>query len=1633
MKKLNGILIAFVHAGVSAIDAAVFTVTNTNISGAGSLHQAILDANAAPGADVIVFEIPGAGPHVILPTFAQPLPSLTDPAGVIIDGYTQAGTAPNTSSNGWNGVIQIQLDGVSASFVHGISVASSSNVIRGLSITRFASSSDGISVSANASHNVIEGNLIGVNPAGSAAIDYGNSRNGITVTSAGNNRIGGTTPAARNVISDNSQWGVYIQGGGSASNNVVQGNLIGLALNGARDGNTSGGVILLGVPRNIIGGSEPEMRNVISGNATGVEISSGSTNNLVQGNFIGTDITGTLTRSNTASGVLINNASRNTVLGNTIAFNTGRGVWVLTGTGNALRTNSIFSNGNVGITLASGGNLNQPAPVLTNALLTLNNVAIAGNLTSQPNQTYELDFFANLACDPSGSGEGELWLTSASVTTDGAGQAAFQVSLGNVRDRFITATATDPNGNTSAFSVCFLASVTAPPQTFTVINTNDNGPGSLRQAMLDVDAESNTGMDTIAFNIPGAGIQTISLLSALPTLSQPVIIDGYTQPGTSANTNAVTDNAVRLIQLDGSGTPDGTHGLRFAAASNRVHGLMISGFPGSGVLLETAGNVISGNLLDGNSGSGVRVLNVPNNLIGGTNLSAANTISGNGGFGVEISGPLASGNRVFLNFIGLETPVVGARAPSFRVSGESDVETPVSRAGGKDSPQRSGDVTAAGGGTLSGNGAGGILISDLAPNNQITGNTIGNNDGDGIKFDGSAMPANAVTFNLIGVDQAGTPHGNTGSGVNVAGNSVGVVIGAPFNVSGGQGGNLIKYNGLHGVAVAPGCPQVTVRGNAFLGNGGAGIHIPQGANGPMGGNPPGINSAIASETQTTVAGLVTAASGALVRLDVYADAICGSPAGGLVFSTVVSMGMMTEREFTINIPLQPAGSRLTCTATDNQGNTSPSSECALQLHQQGATFIVTNSDPDGEGSLQDAIAQSNNRPLATGARNTIEFNIAGEALITSAILAAVKVPVLINGSSQPGSQPNTSPDKQENNAVIGVTLKNTTIVFEEGASGSECRGLRFSENSESAITCKSVDEIRITGSVLEECGIGVRLLDSRRCSIGGPDPEDQNVFGRCALGVGIFGDASSECRVEGNLFRSTDPNLCDFYLENASDCTVTKNVCGGYTAFRSRDSTNIECSENSFPEPENGSPVQARVILNNSVNATFSQNSISGSILAFGGSGNQWGFNNFTSLKDQNPHAPPVVGGHAAPTIEWVTLNDNQLDAAGNIPGAVAGQTYTLDFHSETFLPPVVNRTHHSRVPVLIGADGSFLASFSSTTAANGKVLRIIATDEQGNSSAMSPGAIIGGGPHPDLKVTKELIGESDYGLDDIGINYHITVKNEGEVDLTGVTLVDKLPSDRALSHLLAVFNGNDTSISIDRNTPASERKLELDLGDLAVGQTKNVLLTFRFDYPAGELVNEAWAYAQQAEPDTSNNYATAETELLPYQFIQPAGGNNLEVTVLAAPNSVVQLQQTADINGQFQNVAGAKEQVPPDGNKVTITQSIAPDGKAFVRAQVGPTYDICIEFPEGRGILHLNIETGDYLMRETGAPPERGRMHVSPDLNAIDMRLYKGVSEKRVRIRTNTKIATVAWLFGNTDHVFFQTEYRTDCPPPLD
>ena len=540
--RLLGLAASFLAAG--ALSATTYTVTNTSDSGAGSLRQAIIDANTNAGADTIDFNITGSGVHSI--ALATALPAITSP--VTINGYTQSGASANThdTSQGLNTVLQIEVNGSALSSANCLDVAAASTTIKGLVIN--GCDQAGIHLQDTASGAVIEGNFIGTDPTGSSAsptrptkqisgsapancriggttpaarnlISGGGTRislgisfggpvgltiqgnligtnaagtatlqsggEGITLVSAINATIGGTAAAARNVISGNSTG--MIIGGVSSDGTVVAGNFIGVDVTGIVPLPNTGYGISFDGSHVTIGGSAPGAGNVISGNdGIGLVLGGSATSTfaIVQGNFIGTDLSGTLALGN-ADRAIHAGAPDSTIggtgpgEGNVIANTrvtaggqTGDGVYLPFGTGNRIRGNSIHGNAGLGIDVMpagspdgvtpndpgdadTGGNAMQNFPVLssvTNGATT----RIQGALHSTASTIFDLDFYANPACSsfPREYLQGLTYLGPGQTTTDGNGDAVFDVTLPVATEAGarISATATDPVGNTSEFS-----------------------------------------------------------------------------------------------------------------------------------------------------------------------------------------------------------------------------------------------------------------------------------------------------------------------------------------------------------------------------------------------------------------------------------------------------------------------------------------------------------------------------------------------------------------------------------------------------------------------------------------------------------------------------------------------------------------------------------------------------------------------------------------------------------------------------------------------------------------------------------------------------------------------------------------------------------------------------------------------------------------------------------------------------------------------------------------------------------------------------------------------------------------------------------------------------------------------------
>ena len=440
--------------------------------------------------------------------------------------------------------------------------------------------------------------------------------------------------------------------------------------------------------------------------------------------------------------------------------------------------------------------------------------------------------------------------------------------------------------------------------TFTVTKTADTNDGtcdadcSLREAIIA--ANTNPGQDTIAFSI-GSGAKTISPNSALPVINETVIIDGTTQPGFAGSP---------IIEIDGTNAGVNVTGLNLSGDHITVKGLVINRFTGSyGIGVGGSGShVISGNYIGldltgkialGNfTGIGI---SSPDNIIGGTTPAERNIISGNASnSGIGIGGVQTTNNVIEGNYIG--TDVTGTIALGNNV---------------------------------------GIYVIQACSNNIFgsstpgAGNLISGNFGEGIAIQ---TTGNKVQGNYIGTAADGT---------SVLGNFVGVSLltDSQNNLIGGTGageGNVIAFNGSHGVSAQKGSSRNGILGNSIHSNAGRGIDLGNDGVTPNDALDVDTGAQTANEFQNyPVLGVVTP-NGANIditgsfnslpntqfRLEFFSNTVVDGSGFGegqkyLGFTNVTTNGSGDVANFTFTIPTASlVGTQITATATDPLNNTS---------------------------------------------------------------------------------------------------------------------------------------------------------------------------------------------------------------------------------------------------------------------------------------------------------------------------------------------------------------------------------------------------------------------------------------------------------------------------------------------------------------------------------------------------------------------------------------------------------------------------------------------------------------------------------------------------------------------------------------
>ena len=480
-------------------NSGVYTVTNANASGSGSLRWAVELANADPGFHTIRFAIPGGCPKRITPGVALQIHE-----AISIDGWSQPGNARNTSESGWNGEPCIVLDGgatrgIGIEAMGALATNQESISVRGLAFENFDLA---IALAFGLDHRVY-GNQFGGNvPSnGAPAIALAGNDQAIGLIGQGRTVIGGMSASSRNLISDSSDVGVLITtflGAGGVDNQVIN-NLIGVDRNGHDALPNGTGIRLNGAANRIIG-------NTIAGNTVdGILLAGeGASHNEIADNFIGGGVASfSLVDGNGRMGVMLQSGAHHNAIGpgNVIGRNGDDGVRVMDTAGgrNRIHGNRIGRNGALGIDLRSNGvstndpdpmicdpdigcsgNRGQNFPLISSAILRPAGAVypvdqplrLRATLRSVLGGPYRIEAFASPSCEANGHGEGTRLLGSLdlSITSEPYcdGQICIHCVDGNCTQGFtmwvseagvatgdaVTMTATAPGGDTSEFSAC---------------------------------------------------------------------------------------------------------------------------------------------------------------------------------------------------------------------------------------------------------------------------------------------------------------------------------------------------------------------------------------------------------------------------------------------------------------------------------------------------------------------------------------------------------------------------------------------------------------------------------------------------------------------------------------------------------------------------------------------------------------------------------------------------------------------------------------------------------------------------------------------------------------------------------------------------------------------------------------------------------------------------------------------------------------------------------------------------------------------------------------------------------------------------------------------------------------------------
>jgi hypothetical protein len=1046
----------------------------------------------------ITFALAESGPQTIAvgsdPSAAsQSLPAISKQ--VLLDGWSQGGA-------GYQGPPLIVLNGANAgdgAAGLALNAGSDGSTIRGLVLQAFGGA--GIDVNGS-SRNLIVGNYSGTDATGAAP--ESNFDGVLLHGGATANTVGGTAAGAGNVLSGNS-YGADITDIGTSSN-LVLGNFLGTDRTGtAALGNSRFGLRIADASANTVGGLVPAAANVISGNdpsedTCGMQIGGvGASGNLVVGNRIGTDVTGTVSLHNSDNGVgIVGGATANTIGGTTPGA-----------------ANLISGNG-----YGPGVELDDPT--------TTGNVVLGNLIGTDPTGTRAL-----------GNSTGILIRFGAlGNTIGGTAPGAANVISGN------------GNGG-----VAFSYGASGDMVLGNLIGTDITGTQPLGNVGAGLNIDSGTG-NTIGGTAPGAG----NVISGNG--------DGISISGSGTSGNVVEGN---LIGTDKTGlAPLGNQGPGFylfsESSANSIGGTapgagnVIAGNQGDGIDIigfadrytvqgNLIGTDITGTRALGNAGDGI-ILGNDGNTIGGTIPGAGNVISGNGGRGVAISSINASSNVVQGNLIGTD------------ISGTQPLGNALDGVSLDNFPQKTtiGGTTAGAGNIIAANGRDGVRLS---------------NAGVGVIW-GISASGTLVAGNRIGTDRSGSRAlGNAGNGVTLD-------TAAEDNTVGGTvpgAGNVIAHN-AKGVVIADSASTGnSVLGNSLFSNTGPGIDLGDDGPTPNGANPRnfpnhGQNSpTITALSYAQVSGTLSSTPKGNFRLEFFASPPAAGAGEGE--SLLGSLDVITDGTGTVSfvapVVAIPPGSVVTATATNLA--TGDTSEFSPGLVFQASVYVVTTAKDalgdttPGELTLRDALTAvdgtpSGNATVAGAAQNIIEFAIPGSGPRTILVgsdpsaaglpLPAIGNSVFLDGWSQGGAGYVGVPLVVLSGGHAGAGADGLQV--NTGAGGSVVRGLGIQQFNGNGLELRGASGVQIVGNLIGTVrnGLNGLLLDAGAANntIGGSGAS--NVFSNNGLnGIEIAGPGTSGNVVLSN-FIGTDSSRSTALGNGADgvriDTGAAQNTVGGTAA-----------------------------------------------------------------------------------------------------------------------------------------------------------------------------------------------------------------------------------------------------------------------------------------------------------------------------------------------------------------------------------------------------------------------------------------------------------------------------------------------------